>query len=47
MPAVFVTQQELRTNLGIGTLYADATVEEFANRQKIYSINIFGLTLHL
>ena len=28
MPAVFVTQQELRTNLGIGTLYADATVEE-------------------
>ena len=28
MPAVYVTQQELRTNLGIGTLYADATVEE-------------------
>ena len=28
MPAVFVTQQELRTNLGIGTLYTDATVEE-------------------
>ena len=28
MAAVFVTQQELRTNLGIGTLYADATVEE-------------------
>jgi hypothetical protein len=28
MPAVYVTQQELRTNLGIGTLYTDATVEE-------------------
>ena len=28
MPAVYVTQQELRTNLGIGTLYSDATVEE-------------------
>ena len=28
MPAVLVTQQELRTNLGIGTLYSDATVEE-------------------
>ena len=28
MQAVYVTQQELRTNLGIGTLYSDATVEE-------------------
>jgi hypothetical protein len=28
MPAVYVTQQELRTNLGIGTLYSDSTVEE-------------------
>ena len=28
MAAVYVTQQELRTNLGIGTLYSDATVEE-------------------
>jgi hypothetical protein len=28
MAAVLVTQQELRTNLGIGTLYSDATVEE-------------------
>jgi len=28
MPAVYVTMQELRTNLGIGTLYSDATVEE-------------------
>ena len=28
MAATFVTMSELRTNLGIGTLYADATVEE-------------------
>ena len=28
MAATFVTMQELRDNLGIGTLYADATVEE-------------------
>ena len=28
MAAVMVTQAELRTNLGIGTLYSDATVEE-------------------
>ena len=28
MAAVYVTQQELRTNLGIGTLYSDSTVEE-------------------
>jgi hypothetical protein len=28
MPAAMVTQAELRTNLGIGTLYSDATVEE-------------------
>jgi hypothetical protein len=28
MPASYVTQAELRTNLGIGTLYSDATVEE-------------------
>ena len=28
MPATYVTQAELRTNLGIGTLYSDATVEE-------------------
>jgi hypothetical protein len=28
MAAVMVTMQELRTNLGIGTLYTDATVEE-------------------
>lgn len=28
MAANFVTMSELRTNLGIGTLYADATVEE-------------------
>ena len=28
MAAVYVTQQELRTNLGIGSLYSDAIVEE-------------------
>jgi hypothetical protein len=28
MPASYVTQNELRVNLGIGTLYSDATVEE-------------------
>ena len=28
MPANYTTMQELRDNLGIGTLYADATVEE-------------------
>ena len=28
MPASFVTKQELRTNLGIGSLYTDAVVEE-------------------
>jgi hypothetical protein len=28
MPAVYVTTAELRSNLGIGTLYSDATVEE-------------------
>jgi hypothetical protein len=28
MAATFVTKAELRTNLGIGTLYTDATVEE-------------------
>ena len=28
MAATYVTMAELRTNLGIGTLYADATVEE-------------------
>ena len=28
MPATMVTQAELRTNLGIGTLYSDSTVEE-------------------
>ena len=28
MPAVYVTTAELRSNLGIGTLYTDATVEE-------------------
>ena len=28
MAASYVTMQELRTNLGIGTLYSDATVEE-------------------
>ena len=28
MPATYVTTAELRTNLGIGTLYSDATVEE-------------------
>ena len=28
MPATYVTVAELRTNLGIGTLYADAVVEE-------------------
>ena len=28
MPASFTTMQELRNNLGIGTLYSDATVEE-------------------
>ena len=28
MAATYVTMSELRTNLGIGTLYADATVEE-------------------
>ena len=28
MPATYVTKAELRTNLGIGTLYADAIVEE-------------------
>jgi hypothetical protein len=28
MAAVFVTKAELRSNLGIGTLYTDATVEE-------------------
>ena len=28
MAAVYVTQQELRTNLGIGTLYSDSIVEE-------------------
>ena len=28
MPATYVTKAELRTNLGIGTLYADAVVEE-------------------
>ena len=28
MAAVLVTQQELRTNLGIGSLYSDAIVEE-------------------
>jgi hypothetical protein len=30
MPAVYVTMQELRTNLGIGSLYTDAVVEECA-----------------
>ncbi len=28
MPATFVTKAELRANLGIGSLYSDATVEE-------------------
>jgi hypothetical protein len=28
MPAQYVTTAELRSNLGIGTLYSDATVEE-------------------
>ena len=28
MPAVYVTTAELRTNLGIGSLYSDATIEE-------------------
>ena len=28
MPASYVTQQELRTNLGIGTLYSNNDVEE-------------------
>ena len=28
MPSALVTMQELRNNLGIGTLYSDATVEE-------------------
>lgn len=28
MPATYVTKAELRTNLGIGTLYTDAVVEE-------------------
>ncbi len=28
MPAVFVTKAELRANLGIGSLYSDAVVEE-------------------
>lgn len=28
MPATYVTKAELRTNLGIGTLYSDAVVEE-------------------
>ncbi len=28
MPATYVTIAELRTNLGIGTLYADSVVEE-------------------
>lgn len=28
MPATYVTKAELRTNLGIGTLYSDAIVEE-------------------
>jgi hypothetical protein len=28
MPASFVTVAELRANLGIGSLYSDATVEE-------------------
>ena len=28
MPATYVTVAELRTNLGIGTLYSDAIVEE-------------------
>jgi hypothetical protein len=28
MAAVMVTMQQLRDNLGIGTLYSDATVEE-------------------
>ena len=30
MPAAYVTMQELRTNLGIGSLYTDAVVEECA-----------------
>ena len=30
MPATYVTVAELRSNLGIGTLYSDATVEECA-----------------
>jgi len=28
MPATYVTEAELRSNLGIGTLYTSATVEE-------------------
>ena len=28
MPATYVTTAELRTNLGIGSLYSDATIEE-------------------
>ena len=28
MPSTFVTKAELRSNLGIGTLYTDAVVEE-------------------
>ena len=28
MAASYVTMQELRTNLGIGSLYSDATIEE-------------------
>jgi hypothetical protein len=28
VPASYVTQQELRTNLGIGTLYSNNDVEE-------------------
>jgi len=54
MAATYVTLAELRTNLGIGTLYADATVEEVCQTAEdlcnsflwFDSIPVIGVTLN-
>jgi len=51
MPATYVTVAELRTNLGIGTLYADAVIEEVCQsaediiKSKLW-VNKYNLVAH-
>jgi hypothetical protein len=44
MPASIRDQARVTHEFGYWSLYIRATVEECANRQKIYSISIYGLT---